>query len=57
MLVIESKTAIESPQKYKNKFGQLLESSPYCERDIKTPDFNKPINKKGDFLIKVRLLI
>ena len=55
MLVIESKTAIESPQKYKNKFGQLLESSPYCERDIKTPNFNLPIDKKGDFLIKVRI--
>jgi len=55
MLVVESKSSIETPNKFRNKFGQLLEISPYCERDIITPNLNKPIDKKGDFLIKVRL--
>jgi len=55
MLIVESKSSINSPKKYRNKFGQLLESSPYCERDLCTPNLNKPIDKKGDFLVKVRL--
>ena len=37
MLLVESVTSINSPKKYKNRFGQLLESSPYCERDIRRP--------------------
>tara|TARA_S200000501_G_scaffold108094_3_gene101453 strand:+ start:747 stop:1892 length:1146 start_codon:yes stop_codon:yes gene_type:complete len=55
MLLVESVTSINSPKKYKNKFGQLLESSPYCERDIVVPILEKPLDKKGKFTIKVRL--
>ena len=55
MLVVESNSSINSPKKYRNRFGQLLESSPYCERDLCAPNLNKPIDKKGDFLVKVRL--
>ena len=55
MLVVESSCPIETPTKYRNKFGQLLESSPYCERDIKTPILQKAINKKGNFKVKVKL--
>ena len=28
---------IEPPKRYRNEFGQLLEHSPYCERDIRVP--------------------
>ena len=55
LLVIESKDPIEAPNKYKNKFGQMLEGAPYCERDIITPTLKDPINKQGDYLVKVRL--
>lgn len=55
LLVIESKDPIEAPSKYKNKFGQMLEGAPYCERDIITPTLKEPINKQGDYLVKVRL--
>jgi len=55
MLVIESSCPIETPNKYRNRFGQLLESSPYCERDIKTPELQKAVNIKGDFKVKVKL--
>ena len=55
LLVVESSSEIGIPQKYKNKDGQLLESSPFCERDIKVPKLKNPIKKKGDFLIKVRV--
>jgi homogentisate 1,2-dioxygenase len=36
-LVVESRGRIETPKRYRNEFGQLLEHSPYCERDIRTP--------------------
>ncbi len=53
-LVIESKSPIETPRRYRNNFGQLLEHSPFCERDIKTPDLLNPIDKEGSFKIDVR---
>ncbi len=37
LLVIESATAIETPRRYRNEYGQLLEHAPYCERDIRVP--------------------
>jgi homogentisate 1,2-dioxygenase len=36
-LVVESRGRIETPKRYRNEFGQLLEHSPYCERDIRVP--------------------
>ena len=39
ILVTESSSPIETPTRYRNKFGQLLEHSPFSERDIRTPDF------------------
>ena len=46
-LVIESSSAIETPDRYRNKFGQLLEHSPFSERDIRTPNFMSPIQNKS----------
>ena len=54
LLIIESKTAVETPNRYRNEFGQLLEHSPFCERDIKTPFLNEPIDKEGTYKINVR---
>ena len=42
MLVIESAAPIETPNRYRNEFGQLLEHSPFSERDIRTPEFVEP---------------
>lgn len=39
ILVTESSSPIETPTRYRNKFGQLLENSPFSERDFRTPDF------------------
>ncbi len=36
-LVIESRGHIRTPKRYRNDHGQLLEHSPFCERDIRTP--------------------
>ena len=54
LLSVQSKDPIETPKKYKNNQGQLLEHSPYCERDIRLPELNDPINERGDFIIKVK---
>ena len=54
VLMIESTGQIATPSRYRNQFGQLLEHSPYCERDIKTPTLQDPIDKKGEFLIKLK---
>ena len=54
LLIIESKSPIITPKRYRNEFGQLLENSPFCERDIKLPKNLKTNNKKGEFLIKIK---
>ena len=54
-LIIESFISIETPKKYRNKHGQHLEHSPFCERDIKTPNFKPPIDDNSEILVRVRL--
>ncbi|HET7173436.1 MAG TPA: homogentisate 1,2-dioxygenase domain-containing protein [Nocardioidaceae bacterium] len=34
---IEGNSHITPPRRYLSRFGQLLEHSPYCERDLRTP--------------------
>jgi homogentisate 1,2-dioxygenase len=52
--IIESKHPIYTPKKYRNWFGQHLEHSPYCERDLRVPNNLNAIDEKGDFLIKIK---
>jgi homogentisate 1,2-dioxygenase len=59
VLIIESASPVETPERYRNKFGQLLEHSPFSERDIVTPKFNDPkenssaiVNVKYDSIIQ-----
>lgn len=54
LFFLESFSPIETPKRYRNKYGQLLEHSPFCERDMKLPQFKAPIDQKGEFLIKVK---
>lgn len=53
-LIIEATGPVEPPKRYRNKYGQLLEHAPYCERDIRVPEFVEPINEEGrfDFLLR-----
>ena len=44
MIITESSGPIETPTRYRNKFGQLLEHSPFSERDIRTPEFENPVD-------------
>lgn len=54
MLVIESAGPVETPNRYRNRFGQLLEHSPFCERDIQLPELQDPITNKNECLVKVK---
>ena len=56
VLILESRAAVETPKRYRNEFGQLLEHSPFCERDIRTPVLKDPVDKKGDYKINVRTM-
>jgi homogentisate 1,2-dioxygenase len=55
MLVMEAKTGhIELPARYLNRYGQLLEHAPYCERDIRPPDELVIHDEVGEFEVRVK---
>jgi homogentisate 1,2-dioxygenase len=54
LFIVESFSPIRFPKKYLSKYGQLLEHSPYCERDIRPPQNLVTHDEKGDFLIKTK---
>lgn len=54
LLIVESFTPIRFPKRYQSRYGQLLEHSPFCERDIRPPQNLQTIDKKGDFLVKAK---
>jgi len=54
LLIAESFHPIYTPSRYRNYFGQLLEHSPFCERDYKLPSDLETHDEKGDFLIQTK---
>ncbi|QJD77640.1 homogentisate 1,2-dioxygenase [Spirosoma rhododendri] len=54
LLYVESHSPIYTPKRYRNQFGQLLEHSPFCERDIRRPQDLETHDETGDFLIKIK---
>jgi homogentisate 1,2-dioxygenase len=54
LFIVESFTPLRYPKRYMSKYGQLMEHSPYCERDIRPPQDLQTIDEKGDFLIKAK---
>lgn len=54
LLYAESFHPIYTPKRYRNWFGQLLEHSPFCERDYKLPQDLETYDEKGDFVMKVK---
>lgn len=54
LLIIQSFHPVYTPKRYRNWFGQLLEHSPYCERDIRRPQHLETHNENGRFLIKIK---
>ncbi len=54
LFIVESFSPIRYPKRYLSPYGQLLEHSPYCERDIRGPQFLDTHDEKGDFLIRTK---
>ena len=54
LLVIESAHPIETVRRYRNNLGQLLEHSPYCERDIRPPVELCTEEAAGEYLVKIK---
>jgi homogentisate 1,2-dioxygenase len=54
LFIVESFSPIRFPKRYLSKFGQLLEHSPFCERDIRTPQNLQTLDEKGDFMVKTK---
>jgi homogentisate 1,2-dioxygenase len=54
LLIAESFHPIYTPARYRNYFGQLLEHSPFCERDYKLPTELETHDEKGDFLVQTK---
>lgn len=52
---VESQGAIETPRRYRNDSGQLLEHSPFCERDIRCPENLETHDEQGDFEVRVKV--
>ncbi|MEN9988903.1 MAG: hypothetical protein RLZZ585_1942 [Bacteroidota bacterium] len=54
LLVIQSFHPVFTPKRYRNWFGQLLEHSPFCERDLRRPKELETHDEEGDFLIRIK---
>ncbi|MBS1668965.1 MAG: homogentisate 1,2-dioxygenase [Bacteroidetes bacterium] len=54
LFIVESFSPVHFPKRYMSRNGQLLEHAPFCERDIRPPKELDTIDKKGDFLLKVK---
>ncbi len=52
---IENPSQIEPPKRYRNAYGQLLEHSPYCERDIRVPSALETHTERGQFEVRVKV--
>ncbi|HEX2468459.1 MAG TPA: homogentisate 1,2-dioxygenase [Solirubrobacterales bacterium] len=54
-LVFHTPGEIETPNRYRNRYGQLLESAPYSQRDFRPPDELDTHREEGDFELIVRV--
>ncbi len=54
ILYAESFHPIYSPKRYRNYFGQMLEHSPFCERDYKLPTNLETHDETGEFIMRIK---
>lgn len=52
--ITECSGPVETVSRYRSGMGQLLEHSPYCERDIHPPKELSVDDKKGEYLVKIK---
>ena len=54
LFITESAHPVHTPKRYRNHFGQHLEHSPYCERDMHPPVVLETIDAIGEFPIHIK---
>jgi len=54
LFIVDSFSPISFPNRYLSRYGQLLEHSPFCERDIRKPQDLITIDEQGEFLIETK---
>jgi homogentisate 1,2-dioxygenase len=54
LFIVESQTPIVTPKRYRNKHGQLLEHSPFCERDLRKPTNLQTFDEEGEFEVLIK---
>jgi homogentisate 1,2-dioxygenase len=54
LLVVEAYGHVTPPRRYLNHYGQFLENSPYCERDIRPPDELVTHDETGEYEVRVK---
>lgn len=54
LFIVESFSPIKFPKRYMNNAGQLLEHSPFYERDIRKPNNLETHDEQGDFLVLIK---
>jgi homogentisate 1,2-dioxygenase len=54
LFIVESFSPIKTPKRYRNAHGQLLEHSPFCERDYKLPKDLETFDERGDFKVMIK---
>lgn len=54
LLIVESNGPITTPKRYRNSYGQLMEHSPFCERDFRKPVDLETYDERGDFLFYIK---
>jgi homogentisate 1,2-dioxygenase len=53
LLVLLARGHVEPPRRHLNRFGQFLEHSPYCERDLRAPERLEAHDEAGEFEVRV----
>ena len=54
VLIIEAESEVRFPKRYRNELGQLLEHSPYCERDVRPPSELNTHDERGEFEVRIK---
>ena len=54
LLIESAASTIEAPKRYRNEYGQYLEHAPFCERDIRTPEFPLIYEEPGRFEVRIK---
>lgn len=54
LLIVESFSPVHTPKRYRNEFGQMMEHSPFCERDMKLPQNLQTFDQMGDYEVRIK---